>query len=425
MSLINYIFKNQWLPADKLQEIQNKRLKKLINYAYNNVPYYQRLFKENDIMPNDINSSYDLKKIPITTKSDIQKLSLDQIISKNIRIKNCNVQRTSGSTGKPLNIYLSKRDEIFRSLIDFRSYLSMGCRIFDKLVLIRTPALKLIKVEVEDKLTYIFKRTISGYIPLKRQIDLLKEFNPHIIWAFPNNLKLIARFISEKEEIYLKPKIIFSSGEILNNRTRNFLERVFNAEVYDFYTSTEFSTIALECKKHDGYHINFDSVIVEITKDGKKLNNGEEGEIICTNLINYTMPLIRYNLEDIGVISEKLCECGRSFPLLKKIIGRCDDMLILRNGTNLHNNVFSVNFYNNIPGLFQFKLIQEDFEKFKLFYSPKGIINNDLKIQIQNNFQKHINNVQIDFIGVDNIPKDKSGKFRKFISLIPEKDKKS
>lgn len=420
MSLLNYILKNQWLSPNKIKDIQNKRLRRLIKHAYYNVPYYNKLFSKNNLLPADIKTSDDLQKIPITTKDEIQKLSLDQIISKKVRIKNCKKEYTSGSTGKCLTIYLSKKDELLRNLMDFRSLLAMGCKIFDKVALIRTYRTYVSK-KFEEKITYIFKRTISAYLPLKDQIYYLNEFKPNIIWGFPNCLKLITKFISDNKIIHLNPKVIFSSGEMLDDNTRHYLEKIFNVKVYDLYTSAELSITAWECERHNGYHINSDSIILEITKDGKRLKYGDEGEIVCTNLINYTMPLIRYNLEDIGVLSEKLCECGRCFPILKEIKGRCDDMIILRDRTILHNHILSVYIYN-IPGLFQYKLIQEDFEKFKLFYSPKEIINDNLKRYIKNNFQKHINNIHINFIGVDSIPKDKSGKLRKFISLIPKSD---
>ena len=126
--------RQQWLKTEELEEIQRRKLIAIIKHAYQNVPYYRKLFDSVGIGPEDIRSVKDLSKIPITTKSQIQELQYDEITAKSIDPQKCMNTRTSGSTGIPLNIFHSKREKELFDIVWIRSFMENGLGFRDKKV---------------------------------------------------------------------------------------------------------------------------------------------------------------------------------------------------------------------------------------------------------------------------------------------------
>jgi phenylacetate-CoA ligase len=188
----------------------------------------------------------------------------------------------------------------------------------------------------------------------------------------------------------------------------------------------ETSTIGFECEVHQGLHLSIDTCAVElIGKDSLPVSPGEEGEIIVSNLMNKGMVLLNYRLGDIGAMDEinEDCECGRNLPLLKSLIARSDDIIFLRDGTMLHPRLFWTIFKKWINKILEYKLIQEDFDKYTIFC----LLSEEYKGQMDNiegGLVKVLKNVlgdsyiKINF--VDNLPKSKGGKFRAIESRVSQ-----
>jgi len=154
-----------------------------------------------------------------------------------------------------------------------------------------------------------------------------------------------------------------TSGGILYPEVRARIEKVFQASVFNRYGSREVGDIACNCKTSPELHLIPDIHYVEIVdENGKEVNRGEGGEIIITSLSNYTMPLIRYKIEDRGILSKKECSCGRGFPLLEKVEGRIRSIFRTKQGELIDCGVFVRLFYfrDNIK---QFQVIQESLEQ--------------------------------------------------------------
>ena len=125
---------NEWLSPSAIEKLQWQKLKRLLRHAYENVPYYHRLFNEAGIRLEDIKSREDLSKIPITTKAQIQDLAPEEVMAQGIDRSKCNEFRTSGSTGRPLSIYLTKREKEFFDIVWTRGFMGAGLRLRDKKV---------------------------------------------------------------------------------------------------------------------------------------------------------------------------------------------------------------------------------------------------------------------------------------------------
>lgn len=346
------------MKEDEIKRVQEKKLKKIVKHAYLNVPFYRNLFDSLNLKPCDIETLNDLIKIPITTKEKIQENYPDRIVSRNINIDKCDVVSTTGSTGMPLKICFSNKERSYLGALFNYFYSEAGVNWNDQIFMIRHFPTSLRK-DLRDrlKLKYFGIKSISVFDTIERIIDALIKINPAYIITFPSMLTLIAEEIKAKNIPDIKPKKIFAMSETLTDSLRSRLSKVFNSDVIGHYGSEEFGTLAFECKQHTGYHIIADHAVIEIIKDHQNIDSSKMGEVVVTGLNNFTMPLIRYKLGDIAILSNEKCLCGRGLPLIKQIVGRDDDFIILPSGKKISPRM--INAIENIPGVMSYRTIQE------------------------------------------------------------------
>ena len=168
--------------------------------------------------------------------------------------------------------------------------------------------------------------------------------------------------------------------------------------------------------------MNSDKLVIEFIKEGESVSNGERGEIVCTNLINYAMPLIRYNLGDIGIPSKDPCECGINLPMMSHVEGRADDLLTSTDGRIISPSVFFPYPFSSMDGIKQFKVIQERRNKLTI-----ELVINENFIALDKFLQKATHEIkklfgedmEVEFKFSDKIEKNSNGKLRKIISRVP------
>ena len=147
---------------------------------------------------------------------------------------------------------------------------------------------------------------------------------------------------------------------------REVMERVFGCPVFNTYGSREFMLIASECEKHEGLHVNVENLIVEIVKeDGTYAREGETGRIIITDLHNYGMPFIRYEIGDLAVFTERRCSCGRGLPIIEDVVGRSLDMIKTPEGKIVPGEFFP-HLMKEFKEILKFQVIQETLENLRI-----------------------------------------------------------
>jgi phenylacetate-CoA ligase len=166
--------------------------------------------------------------------------------------------------------------------------------------------------------------------------DLLKKietFNPEFIGGYPGILKILAIIKRQNKDNGFSPRIIATSGAILDKYSREYIENSFKTKVFDVYGATECSPMAFQCKKGN-YHVNFDYVNLEFINPKVKENqSGDGGNIIVTRLFGEGTPILRYTgITDFLVSSKRKCNCGLNTPLIERIDGRRADSIILPSG---------------------------------------------------------------------------------------------
>jgi len=411
----------QWLRCSELEELQNLKLKAIIKHAYENVPYYHKLFGSVRLKPRDIRTKEDLIKIPITTKKVLQKLSISERVAKGVDIYKCIKSRTSGSTGEPLDVFLSKKEMGYRIAMQTRVY---GLNLIMKKANILSP-----ETFGRKGLLKVLRKGLN-HIGLRRRYDLsvfeeprelaqkLMKIKPDVIESFPSIMKLIAEYVKQMNIHEITPKLIFTRAELLNTGDRNQIETAFSTKITDLYGTVESGIFAWECEKHQGYHINSDIVMLEAIRDNQQVY-GQEGEIVCTDLTNYTMPFIRYGLQDIAILSQERCGCGSSFPLIRLLQGRCEDFITLPSGKIVSPRLLSVSLVK-IEGIRQYRLIQDDINTFNAQIVKGQDFRESSIEEFKSVLRKLVGKeIEIDVDIVDEIQREKSGKIRPIVSRVP------
>ncbi len=350
------IFRNQWKTPGELVAMQERALRRLIAHAYARVPHYRRLFDSKGIRPESISSLTDLRNVPILTKEMVRAGYPGDMLVSGVDRSECSPRMTSGSSGRKLEVVLDHRVAVLYRLMQLRQLIDLGYRPWDTMAYVRfSPPVTNIMLQRMR----LFRRS---FIPLEwepeRQIAQILRTRPRIINAYPSVLYLLARTLGKEKGKGLNLKFLMSNSELLTAHAREYIEDVFQCRVYDDYSCLEFSAIAFECRMQS-LHIAADNVIVELLDDrGDRLPPGVPGRIVVTSLNNYSMPYIRYEIGDVGILSGEQCPCGRHFPVLKAIVGRCDDFLVMPSGRLIDPQtvVFQI---ETIPEVREFRVIQQ------------------------------------------------------------------
>lgn len=393
----------------------------MIIYAYEKVPFYHKKFNQVGIKPADITTIQSLSKIPITTKQEIQAAKLEDITASDINFRTCKKRSTSGSTGLPLTIFIDRKATDYEDAIWTRTFFENGLSPFDKMVIFSDPR-SFTKKKLFNYFGLMRREYISIFENPQKQLSFLKRYKPQIIKGYPSSILSIVDACDYKKCSDFKPRLIFTTAELLDSLTRKFINSTFEVDLLDNYSCNEFGLLSWECHHHMGYHMNADRVFFEfLDSSGKAVNPGESGEIICTDLINRAMPLIRYQTNDVGTPMAERCSCGITLPLLKLINGRKDDFLKTTDGQLVPPTIFFPYPFESFKELKQFRVIQTHSNHLDIQLAVETNFVNDPRIfekaqcEIKRVFGK---DMDVTFQILPSIPIDPNGKLRKIISNI-------
>jgi len=420
------VCKSQWFRREKILDIQRRRLRALIKHAYENVPYYHRVFKDRGLHPSDIKSVEDLNKLPMLTKEDIRS-NFDDMVATNFPRAEMMPYATGGSTGEPLQFYVTKDYVNSKSAAELRAYSWCGYKLGDKHAVLWGSSFDLKKSEeLRNRTVNFFDRRIMlncfrmSEESMRTYIHRLEKFKPKIVRGYASALYLFAKFMLHEGVDNIKPKAVITSAETLFDHERKTIQEVFGCEVYDFYGAREATAISAECSEHSGYHISAENYVLECMKEGERAALGKTGGILITNLRNYAMPFIRYEIGDLGSLSDNFCSCGRGLPLMSSIEGRITDIIVTQDGNFISTPVLTL-IFKNLP-IKQYQIIQEKLEKIRVkIVKAKGYSEKDTNYVVRGMHKFIGGNIQIRVEFVESIPLKASGKRRPVISKIPIK----
>ena len=401
------------LSSGELDRLQTIKLQSLIRHAYQNVPYYQLLFRSAGLSQEDIRSIEDLKYLPITTKEDLKAAGLERIIAKGISPTSCRRMDTSGSSGKPFTVYLTSHEARMRRLIEFRSLLSIGFHPGDRLSVLGPEHPH--PTRFHQRLGFYRSENISVFLPIEMQVRQLEKMRPTIFWAYPTLLRALLHHAGDHLNKIIRPRMLITSAEPLDEITKERAQAVWDMERFNFYGAVEVGRIATECPSHEGLHVNTDHLILECLDGDRPTESGKPGTVLVTTLNARAMPFIRYRLGDISTPIAKKCTCGSSFPLIGPVQGREEDMIQLPSGKLLSS--FGLQFilrpFNRID---QFRFIQKSPEHLLLQLAIQGSLHENFLSKIKAGFLEYLGEpMQVEIQIVNFAQEDR--KFNTFINL--------
>jgi len=420
LSLLKHAYWNR----DRLLAYQDKKTTAIIKYAYENSRFYHYRFKKLGIRPNDIKSVKDLNKLPIIRRIELQE-NISNIISDEFNREKLEVDKTSGSSGQPLHVYLSKEENEFRKAKMLRANIACGQRVRDKWLVITAPSHLSRENRIQRFFGIFYPYSISVFESISQQLSVIREFKPHVIEGYSSVLFLMAKELERSGIGVSRPRLIIGGADFIDEPSREFIEKIFNAPFYDQYASVELEAMAWQCEEKAGYHIDADSVIMQfVDENGEEVAPGERGEIVCTSLFNYAMPFIRYAIGDIGVSTGDECSCGRVFPVMKMIEGRKDSFIRLPDGRILspRNFTITMSMFSRYDQIDRFRIIQkgdnviEVVLKLKEGFKDEGSLASLFEAHMRKMLKLEDLNVDILVRFTDDIPLSKGGKLNAVVS---------
>ncbi len=411
--------KIQYWPREKIRDYQFGKFKRLLQHAYEQVPYYQNLLSSLGATPGDFHNFDDLKKLPVLTKDLIRENAAD-LVAVSYKQDDLIPNSTGGSTGEPLHFYQDKNYEKWADAARIRGWYHLaGCGLGDTTAVL-WGAMREVKQDFtfRERITDFLK---SGEVWLnafnlseQRKSDFVKwcrMARPALLRGYVTAILDFARFVDENSISFPPIKGIILCAETVDSVTQSYVERVFKAPSFNTYGGRELSLIAMECPCKDGLHevsennyIEFDPVDISGYEDA--------GNLIVTNLNNYAMPFIRYQIGDIGVPSRtEHCGCGRGLPLISKVIGRTTEVFEFMDGTRIAGEMF-IHLMKEFP-MDEYQFIQKSDMSVVLRYKRSNRLNEEVLQKIRELYTRYLpHGVVLDFQAVDHIEKTQTGKFR-------------
>ena len=338
---------------EKLAQIQQDRLKKLVEYARKNSPFYADLYQ-------NIKEDFRLEDLPPITKPQLMADFDRAVTDRNVTMKRveefcCDLDhvgrmldgkylvfRTSGSTGNPAVVLYDQKCidtasavAAFRTFArneDYKAFMRHGKKtagVFaDYGFYLACGMSRYLQLKMPGKQTKI---NVDVNAPEEQIIRRLNDFQPAMLSGYPSNLALLADY----DELKIHPDVVITGGELLTDAVRRKLADKFGCYVQTHYSCTEAGEIACECS--EGHlHINEDWVIAEpVDSNNRPVGYGVlSDKVLITNLANYIQPFIRYELTDRVIVHNEKCACGKN-TLWLEIEGRTDDTLVFAGGVKV------------------------------------------------------------------------------------------
>lgn len=340
-TLLSQLDKSQWWPAAQLEKMQLGLAARLLRHARDTSPFYRQRFGDLELPENGRLSSDAWSRIPVLSRSELQAAD-ETLFSTQIPQGHGAASRisTSGSTGKPVTVLTTAVTRTFWQAFTLREHLWHARDFSLKLGSIRIPGDKEAQPGACHSLpdwgvpaTLLFRTGPGAMLniqtPVEQQAQWLLREQPNYLLTFPTNALALARHFADKGLALHSLRQVRTLSESLPEELRQMCRQAWDAEVVDMYSSREAGYLAFQCPQHPHYHVQSESVLLEVLDEqGRQCAPGEIGRVVITPLHNFASPLIRYDIGDYAEVGEA-CPCGRGLPVLRRILGRVRNMLLI------------------------------------------------------------------------------------------------
>ena len=415
--------RSQWWTPERLDHHRLERLRSFLGRAASTVPYYEGLFRSIAFDPAGLRAIAGLAAVPLLTKATIR-AHADAMKARGAT--GLWPFNTGGSSGEPLVFYLDKERVSHDVAAKWRATRWWGVDIGDPEVVVWGSPTELGAQDwvrsIRDRLlrTTLLPAFEMSESNLDGFVAAIRAKRPAMLFGYPSALAHIARH-AEIRGVPLDDvgiRVAFVTAERLYPEQRDRISRSFGCPVANGYGGRDAGLIANECPA-GGMHLSAEDIIVEIVDgDGRPQPPGTAGEIVVTHMATGSFPFIRYRTGDVGVLDERRCECGRGLPLIKEIQGRTTDFVVAQDGTVMHGLAL-IYVVRDLPGVAKFKIVQESVDHTKVLLVAGPSFDRDVVERIRAGMARRLGSgVRIDVEVVEDIPPERSGKFRYVVSNV-------
>ncbi len=416
-----------------LEAAQLAKLTVLLCHANRHVPYYHDLFRslglvktrEEDVILENLG---ELKRFPILHKMTIHRVAA-ALHSNQASQRGAYSNTSGGSTGEKA---VFCQDCVFgqttsanflfaRILMGIPAWASSPVLLWAAVRDIGLPTIPASKTAALLRGSIVLNSCKMRPDDMRCILEIIDYKRPQFIRGYAQSLYELAKF-ARSQGIRIAPqKAVISTATTLSADMREVVESVFGCRVFDYYGSREVGPIATECRAHDGLHVLEDNNIVELLDDsGRDAQPGQVGDIVLTNLNNFSMPLIRYKVGDAAFAprNSDACSCGCHYGKIGRLVGRTSDMFRLRNG-DMVDGTYLTTLFNSVDSIERFQIVQHDYDLLELIIQAPAPIGDSLVRNIETQLRKSMGpECVIKWRYTPEIEAGPTGKYRYVISKI-------
>ena len=359
-----------------------------------------------------------MARVPLTRKESLSSRPVADRISCVYKMGELTRHLTGGTTGKSLEIYCDPAYEDIRVASIFRAYAYHGYRPTDRIAVFMfnpVPSRLINKLGLFRRVGFPFEMGVAEVV------DQLVANNFEIFEGYPSRLRSVAAEVLARRITSIRPKAVIASSEMLDAPVRLLIEQAFGVAPVDVYESWECSQIAWEGSLRTGMHINADLKVVEVCDDQGNAVFDTPGEIVITDLYNKAMPFIRYCTGDRGILQTDKCACGSSLPVLKCILGRVNDSLVLKDGQESVSITPLFVCVKGTKGIIEHQAVQERPGELVIVVVCNEEFTNEIETDMKRRIAAMYALERIEVRRVPAIERTGVGKLRAFISKLDRK----
>jgi len=335
------------MASDELKKFRERQLKNILCHAYEHIPFYKRLWTDSGINPLKLQSFSDLHELPVVTKADLIDAQEKDLFCLSSRT-DYQLTHTSGTTGPRLYLPFTSQDLQFKYACYLREFYATGWRLGVPSAALHYsghPEFGGRYTGSPDRDNFVLTRKLAFYFAHRRSLlkpwaplsytggeelpaqwyHALRRHRPYLLESMDFNLMVLFRYIKANQLPPLQIPVIFVLATVAKDLKRR-LETFFGSRIYNRFGPHEIEGVAYECQSREGLHLAADCVHVEVLDEkNHQVPDGDSGHLVLTDFYSRAMPLIRYRIGDIARQNNRICSCGRNFPLIPDIEGRTRD----------------------------------------------------------------------------------------------------
>jgi phenylacetate-CoA ligase len=419
---------SQWLSPAELRQRQYRQVEKLLAHVEKAMPFYRPAldacgWRAGRPLDDDLWAA-----LPILTRRQVQEAAT-ALHCRTIPPQHGEIveDTTSGSLGMPLKVLKTALEQFFWNVFTLREELWHARDLAGKFAAIRHDRDRPADARgVHARRFETWGSPVAAVYPtgpavmldnrcsVAEQAEWLRQEAPDYLLSFGVNLLFLARHCRDTGLKLPSLRGLRSSGMVLSTETREICREVFGLEIVDMYSAVETGYIALQCPEHPHYHVQAENTLVEVLDaDGRLCRPGEIGRVVVTPLHNFAMPLLRYAIGDHAEVGEP-CPCGRGLPVLRRILGRTRDMLLLPNGDRRFPE-YGQKALANLSALIQHQVVQTSLEDIEVRLVVRQRLSESEEAELRATMLRALEHpFRIAFVYRDELPGGAGGKFDEF-----------